>query len=61
MYLLLQIHDTYYLVAIVDNDFVHSEIFTFFHSAIQAQSEGASKRSRGSTPDVIDVDGDVTL
>lgn len=46
--LIYEIHDTFYLVAIIDNDFQESNIFSIFEEAIQLENEENLKASLSS-------------
>lgn len=37
-----EIHGTYFLVAVVDDDFIHGDIFRFFEACLQASKANAS-------------------
>eukprot|EP01035_Chromulina_nebulosa_P020373 gene20373-26441_t len=41
--LIYDIHDTFYLVAIIDNDFIESNLFSVFDEAIEIQNKTKSK------------------
>ena len=49
----MQIHDTYFLVAVVDNDFISSDIYSVFDDAI------AVIESQSSTDSAADLGLDV--
>lgn len=48
--LLYEIHDTYYLVALIENDYVESDIFAIFDEMVAEQTALANSAARNKTP-----------
>ena len=49
-----QIHDTYYLVAIIDNDFVDSTLFAAFDEVLSAKAAQGKERRDAVADDIDD-------
>ena len=43
--LLYDIHDTHYLVAVIDNDYIDSDLYAVFDEAMRAQTESTASQS----------------